>query len=348
MLRRREQARYNARMPAHRSTPLRRLLLSGRVFFIASRAAFVLGLVAVVMTWLASGSLRDRGVDVLLAGFLALVFAFLLLVYGRFYLAQRYARTRYLAALREPDPIAAIDVVEELRGTWSFGMTAAANLHTAESKALAHALYGRGAAATSELATVHWPAQPIGARAQGLWAEAVIALLCDRDGPRGLALARSAVELATRFPIARVARDNYTALVALGETCAGNDLSTAHVESTRRATVQQISMPSRLIAHLALALDAERRGDPAAVSHREVLRRLAPHCVGLRLTRADLGSPASSAPGPVSQALGTPAPHALVAPARTFLVRFAIIAIPAFCLMCAGFVLLYNFVADGH
>jgi hypothetical protein len=333
-------------MGVHRPTPLGRLLLSGRLFFVVSRVGFALGLGAVFAAWIASGPLRDGSPVVLLASMLPLVIAYVLLIYGRSYLAHRYARTLYLAALEEPEPIAAVEVVDELRRTWSFGMTGAANLYTAEGRALVHALYGRGAAATSELATVHWPAQPIGARAQGLWVEAVIALLCESDGPRGLELARSATELATRFPLTNVARDNYAALVALGETCTGNDLSTAHVESTRRATRQNLSIPSRLVAHLALALDAERRGGDDAASHRDVLRRVAPHCAGLRLTHADLESPVAAAPGPVSRALGTPAPHALAAPAQAFLIRFAIVAIPAFCLTCAGFVALYNFVAS--
>jgi hypothetical protein len=335
-------------MPAHRPTRLGRILLSERVFFVVSRAVFLLGLFAVIAAWVSTISIRDTNPLALVASVLSVALAFAALVYVRAYAARVYARKLYLAALQEPEPIATVEVVEELRRTWGFGMAAMVTLQVVEGQALAHALYGRGAAAMSVLSTLHWPAQTMPARAQGLWVEGVIALLCDRDAARGLELARSALELAQKWPLTRAVRDNYTALVALGETCAGHDLSIAARQSAERAARKNSSVPSQLIAHLTLALDAERRGDPNAASHRDFLRRTAPLCAGLALTRADLGTGTTSSPGPVSQALGAPAPHVLAAPAQALAIRMAMIFVPMFCLMCVGFILLYNFVADGR
>ncbi|MGB8932235.1 MAG: hypothetical protein WCC48_13410 [Anaeromyxobacteraceae bacterium] len=286
-----------------------------RAWSIAVSIVLTVALLAAV--W--SGALDPflRGADA--PGFLPIVvglFAVAALTGGvLFGLVKRSAmRTAYLGALQSPRAEPLIAVLERsarLTRTLPDG-----DALVAQSKALAYALYGRGADAASALAEVDWSAKAPMIRAIGLSAEAVTEALCRRNAQRALELARQARAMSSvsaKLPGAAQTARYHATCVGLAEALLDVELNSTH-RALEEAAADPRFPPLQLIASFALAIGAERSGDSDRSGQLHAfLLQTAPHCAPLHASAGTASGPAAGdtatwpAAGPVSSAAG-PAP----------------------------------------
>jgi hypothetical protein len=215
-------------------------------------------------------------------------------------------RSAYVEALASPHPEPLLEVV--VRTARMMRNLPDGDALAAQSRALAWALYGRGADAKRALAEVSWGSRAPLIRAVGLSAEAVTEALCGTDVPRALEQARRARAMASvsaRVPGAAQTARYHDTCVGLPETILGLE-TPATVAALEESAADSRYPPLQLIASFGLALALERSGDAERAERlRVLLRRTAPHCATLHATAESL-STRGSAPG-AGGAAGEPA-----------------------------------------
>lgn len=285
-------------------------------------AAFIAGAWAGLFEPLTRSPPSPTALPVAAAGLVVVVVAGIL-VAARLRLAG--IRAGHLRALQAPGPGPLVEQIE--RTLKSSAAIPDADAFTAQSKALAFALYGDGAGAARALETVRWGEKAPLVQAVGLSAEGLVALLCHRDAARSLELTRKARALASideRLPGAAQSARYHGTCVAVGEAVRG-DVSAAGLQHLEASAADPRFPLLQVLAAFGLAATLERSGEVArAAGVRAFLERTAPHCAPLReppgrFTRADAS--AATVEGPVSLAIRSPrgSPPPPTTPARSLL-----------------------------
>jgi hypothetical protein len=155
-----------------------------------------------------------------------------------------------------------------------------ADVLLAHSCAMAYILYGEFGEARMELNSVSWEGRPPVYAAIRRSAEALLCYLDTHEYERGLALARSAVDLAdmpTVFPGAKTGLAAFATLVYIGEVLTGRfDSSTVEELETNFET---LPLTAQLLIAWALVRAYRKAGDDDKVEEMcTFLREVGPHC----------------------------------------------------------------------
>lgn len=201
------------------------------------------------------------------------------------------ARSAYMTALQHVGPEKLVQAVEQ---TWASAHAFPdLDAFSAQARALAYALYGRGDEAAFALRAVDWGGKAPLVQGAGLSAEGIAELLCRRDVPRGLELNRKARALATlgdRVPGAAHTQRYHAVCVAVGEVLVGA-ASPEGLRQLEESAADPTFPPLQLLASFGHAVALEQVGDTRRAAHvRALLRRVAPNCAPLHATASDFST----------------------------------------------------------
>jgi hypothetical protein len=216
------------------------------------------------------------------------------------------ARSAYLKALQHAGPEKLIDAI--VRSMTSARALPDADAFSAQSRAIAYALYGRGEDAVNALAEINWGARAPLIQAVGLSAEGIVELLCRRDAQRALEVNRKARALASVSGVLPGAAQS----TRYHETCVAVGEALLHTESPKslkwleEAAADGRFPPLQLLASFGLAVALDHSGNAERASQlRALVLMTAPHCGPLHLKPSDFsaGEPLASLTAPVSSSL---------------------------------------------
>ncbi len=220
---------------------------------------------------------------------------------------QESVRSGYVKALQQPTPDALLQVVER-----SMSMSRALpdiDALSAQSKALAYALYGMEREAARALEGVQWSAKAPLIQAIGLSAEGIIALLCHRDIPQALELTRKARARASiheALPGAAQTERYHNTCVAVAEVLQ-NVESPRSVKWLEESAADARFPPLQLLASFGLRVALERAGNlERAAQLRAFLQQTAPHCAPLHREAGQLTAPSPQPVQPLEGAMSRP------------------------------------------
>src|SRR6185436_19165631 len=170
-------------------------------------------------------------------------------------------RKAYAQALRAdgPDRLVAV-VARAMRSARSLPDLAA---FSAQSTALAYALYGREDEAFRSLAAVEWKGRGPLIQAVGLSAEGLVELLCRRNVARALELtrrARALASLSAAVPGAAATERYHATLVGIAEAVQGT-ASASSVRAMEEAAADERQPALRVLGSFGLAVIGEQSGD---------------------------------------------------------------------------------------
>lgn len=237
---------------------------------------------------------------------------FLVVVLGGALIVRRWrqagVRSGSLQALLDPGPERVIEVVaRSLKGA---RMLPDADAFSAQARAVALALYGRGEEARRALAEVSWGSKAPLIQAIGLSAEGIVELLCRRDVDGALEKCRKARVLASVNPVLPGAAqtDRYHATcVAVAEALSGAGVG-ADLHWLEEGAADGRFPQLQLLASFGLAAAMDRSGHGGrAAELRAYILCVAPHCSPLHLRPDEFlatePGPEVSSPAPVSSSL---------------------------------------------
>lgn len=220
---------------------------------------------------------------------------------------QSALRAEYLSALKHAGPEKLIDVV-------AAAMKHAralpdADAFSAQSRAIAYALYGNGREAMSALAEVSWGGRAPLVQAVGLSAEGIVELLCRRDARRALELhtkARALASVSSSLPGAAQSERHHGACIAVCEALLNTESPTS-LNWLEEAAADARFPQLQLLASFGLAAALDHAGNVERASQlRAQIDDVAPHCGPLHLEPTDF-SPSDdetpALPTPVSSSL---------------------------------------------
>ncbi len=202
---------------------------------------------------------------------------------------QRLQRAMF-RALQAPDPTVLANTVTR---TFTSALPDR-DAFAAQAKALAFALYDRGAEARLQLRQVDWPSKAPFVQALGHFAEAWISLLCERNVGRARDLfleAHTESLVNPRIPGAATAERTYKIALTVCDVLSQTPAQDAPA-ILEDAVANHVSPYTRLLAAMALAHLMDSSGNhERAESLRRYIADAAPHCEPLRLTLEDFATP---------------------------------------------------------
>jgi hypothetical protein len=225
---------------------------------------------------------------------------------------QNRIRRTYVRALQQAGPEGLNDII--VRSMKSVGALPDADAFSAQSRAIAYALYGREEDATNALAEVNWGAKAPLIQATGVSAEGIVELLCRRDPQRALELHRRARALAAinpALPGAAQTERYHGACVAVSEVLA-NAESASSSRWLEQAAADKRFPPLQLLASFGLAIAMDRSGNAERARQlRAFIIEVAPHCRPLQLKPADFAEIRGASAASRVPVTGSPSPAAV-------------------------------------